>query len=128
MTGFVIATIGYPFCVTLTGSMYSKLLVTSNNPGFWLGVFVTTGSLARVIGPIVVTEIYELWGTYVLFITVTATLVISLVLTLVFWRQLITPTPTTQAKPGANVGSKGIRRDKLDLELKEEDEFNGMEQ
>ena len=81
-----------------------------------------------MIGPIVVTEIYELWGTYVLFITVTATLVISLVLTLVFWRQLITPTPTTQAKPDANAGSKGIRRDKLDLELKEEDEFNGMEQ
>ena len=58
MTGFVIATVGfpfnymyflttskalrffeprsrqvgYPFCVALTGSMYSKLLVNSNNP------------------------------------------------------------------------------------------------
>ena len=100
--------------------------MTLTPQGFWLGVFVTTGSLARVIGPIVVTEIYELWGTYVLFITVTATLVVSLVLTLVFWRQLITP--TTQAKPDADVGSKGNQRDQLDLELKEEDEFNGMEQ
>ena len=87
---------------------------------------MTTGSLARVIGPIVVAEIYELWGTYVLFITVTATLVISLFLTLVFWRQLVTP--TVQAKPDADVGSKWIPRDQLNLDqLKEEDESNGME-
>jgi len=121
MTGFVIATVGYPFCVTLTGSMYSKLLITSNNPGLWLGVFVTTGSLARVIGPIVVTEIYELWGTYVLFITVTATLVVSLVLTLIFWTQLVTPT-TTQAKPDG--GNNQMGRDQ-EGQFKEEDESNG---
>lgn len=78
---------------------------------------MTTGSLARVIGPIVVTEIYELWGTYVLFITVTATLVVSLILTLIFWRQLVTPS-TAQAKPDADVGNN---------QFKEEDESNGME-
>jgi len=124
MTGFLIATVGYPFCVALTGSMYSKLLVNSNNPGFWLGIFVTTGSLARVIGPIVVSEIYYLWGTYVLFITVTVTLVVSLFLTLVFWRQLVTPTPTVQAKSDADVSSKRIPRDQLNMDqLKEEDEI-----
>ena len=78
---------------------------------------MTTGSLARVIGPIVVTEIYELWGTYVLFITVTATLVVSLILTLIFWRQLVTPT-TTQAKQDAHIGNN---------QFKEEDESNGKE-
>ena len=63
-----------------------------------------------MIGPIVVSEIYYLWGTYVLFTTVTATLVISLFLTLVFWRQLVTPTPTVQAKSDADVSSKRIPR------------------
>ena len=29
MVGFVIATAGYPFCLTLTGSLYSKLLGAS---------------------------------------------------------------------------------------------------
>ena len=81
-----------------------------------------------MIGPIVVSEIYYLWGTYVLFITVTATLVISLFLTLVFWRQLVTPTPTVQAKPDADVSSKRIPRDQLNMDqLKEEDESNGIE-
>ena len=51
---------------------------------------MTTGSLARVIGPIAVAEIYEVWGTYVLFTIVTATLVLSFVITIVFWRQLVT--------------------------------------
>ena len=41
-----------------------------------------------MVGPLVVIEIYSLWGTYVLFIVVTATLVISLVLTLMAWKQL----------------------------------------
>ena len=42
-----------------------------------------------MIGPLVVTEIYELWGTYVLFSVVTATLLVSLVLTIVSWRYLV---------------------------------------
>ena len=84
---------------------------------------MTTGSLARVIGPIVVTEIYALWGTYVLFIVVTATLVVSLIFTLVFWRQLVTPNPApVQGKSDADVGSERIGRHQCDLDqLKEED-------
>ena len=85
---------------------------------------MTTGSLARVIGPIAVAEIYEQWGTYVLFITVTATLVVSLVFTLVFWRQLITK--VAQAKPGGGIGSNQAGKAE-DSQLREEDESNGME-
>ena len=76
---------------------------------------MTTGSLARVIGPIVVAEIYELWGTYVLFITVTATLVVSLVLTLVFWRQLFAPIDAVAKNQAGTQPSN---------QLEEEDEFN----
>jgi len=61
---------------------------------------VTTGSLARVIGPIAVAEIYEVWGTYVLFTIVTATLVLSFVITIVFWRQLVTQVEAAAKKQG----------------------------
>ena len=30
MVGFVVATAGYPFCLTLSGSIYSKVLGSSN--------------------------------------------------------------------------------------------------
>ena len=61
---------------------------------------MTTGSLARVIGPIAVAEIYEVWGTYVLFTIVTATLVLSFVITIVFWRQLVTQVEAVAKKQG----------------------------
>ena len=83
--------------------------------GLWLGVFVFMGSLARVIGPLAVAEIYELWGTYVLFITVTATLVLSFVITLVFWRQLVAPIDAVDEN---QVGTQPSNQ------LKEEDEAN----
>ena len=73
------------------------------------------GSLARVIGPLAVAEIYELWGTYVLFITVTTTLVLSFVITLVFWRQLVAPIDTVANN---QVGTQPSNQ------LKEEDEAN----
>merc|ERR1719244_558687 len=88
MVGFVVATAGYPFCTSLSGSIYSKVLGDINT-GLWLGLFATSGSIARVVGPLVVTEIYELWGTYVLFAVVTATLIIALVLTLIAYRQMV---------------------------------------
>jgi len=106
MVGFVVATAGYPFCLTLTGSIYSKLL-GSSNPGFWLGLFATSGSLARVIGPLVVTEIYELWGTYVLFIVVTVTLIISLGFTIISWKKLIPGHGDVKEDDAAKERSKG---------------------
>ena len=55
-------------------------------------MFATSGSVARVVGPLLVTEIYEQWGTYVMFGTVTATLVISLAVTLFSYKTLVPAT------------------------------------
>jgi len=98
MVGFVVATAGYPFCLTLSGSIYSKVLGNSS-AGFWLGLFATSGSVARVVGPLVVTEIYEQFGTYVMFGIVTATLVISLIMTLVAYASLV---PTHKKEDSGN--------------------------
>jgi len=97
MVGFVLATAGYPFCLSLSGSLYSKV-IGSINPGFWLGLFATSGSIARVVGPLVVTEIYELWGTYALFIGVTATLVISFFLTILAYKSMVPESSVEKAE------------------------------
>ena len=80
MLGFVLGVLGYPFSLTLTTSIFSKVVGDINpvilsdvllnfipmhdSKGFWLGLFATFGSLARVVGPMLVTEVYQELGTY----------------------------------------------------------------
>jgi len=87
MVGFFIATTGYPFCVAIMGSLYSKSL-GSIPQGFWLSLLTGSGSLARVVGPIFVTLIYENYGTYLTFSLVTGSLVLSGALIIFSYKQL----------------------------------------
>jgi hypothetical protein len=41
--------------------------------GVWLALLTTSGSLARVVGPLFVTDLYQEYGTYVTFGVVTGT-------------------------------------------------------
>ena len=54
-----------------------------------MGLLTTSGSLARVIGPIFVSVIYEYYGTLVLFGIVTASLGLSFIITTLAYRQLV---------------------------------------
>ena len=54
-----------------------------------MGLLTTSGSLARVIGPIFVSIIYEYYGTLVLFGIVTASLGLSFIITTLAYRQLV---------------------------------------
>lgn len=54
-----------------------------------MGVLTTSGSLARVVGPIFVTYIYQEFGTWLLFGLVAATLGVSLFITLLSYKQLV---------------------------------------
>ena len=74
MLGFVLGVIGYPFSLTLSASIFSKV-VGDINPGYWLGLFNTFGSSARVIGPLLVTEVYQELGTYAMTFLVISVLV-----------------------------------------------------
>ena len=81
MVGFALGTAGYPFCLTLSASIFSKVVGGTSDPvsdhdndsddvyddsfqAFWLGLFATAGSSARVAGPLLITEIYEQLGSY----------------------------------------------------------------
>ena len=74
MLGFVLGVVGYPFSLTLSASIFSKV-VGDINPGYWLGLFNTFGSTARVIGPLLVTEVYQELGTYAMTFLVISVLV-----------------------------------------------------
>ena len=61
------------FCCVLIGcSLYSCILIGCYYvQGVWLALLTTSGSLARVVGPLFVTDLYENYGTYVTFGLVT---------------------------------------------------------
>lgn len=58
LIGFCVSTCGYPFCIAIIGSLYSKVL--GRRPqGLYMGLLTMSGSCARVIGPILFTRIYQ---------------------------------------------------------------------
>lgn len=111
MVGFVLGTLGYPFCLTLSTSIFSKITMQYRAPvswkinfsvfeaidsvfipifqATWLGNFATSGSVARVVGPLLITELYSEFGTYVMLAIVAATLGLAFILVLVFWKFLV---------------------------------------
>ena len=54
-------------------------------------MFATAGSVARVLGPLVVTKIYEKYGTYFMIGSVTSTLTVSLFGTILSYKTLVPP-------------------------------------
>ena len=89
---FIIATVigacAFPYCVAIIGSLYSKLLGPKPQ-GLYMGVLTGSGSLARVIGPIFFTRLYQEQGTYVTFSVVVGALVISLLLLIFAYKRFV---------------------------------------
>ena len=54
-----------------------------------MGLLTTSGSLARVVGPVFVSYIYQELGTWVLFGIVASSLGISFIVTTLAYRQLV---------------------------------------
>ncbi len=61
LVGFCVSTVGYPFCIAIIGALYSKVLGPKPQ-GLYMGVLTMSGSLARVLGPIVFTRLYQVRG------------------------------------------------------------------
>ena len=86
--GFTIGICAYPYCVAIIGSLYSKLLGPKPQ-GLYMGVLTGSGSLARVIGPIFFTRLYQEQGTYVTMSVVAGALVISLLLFVLTYKRFV---------------------------------------
>lgn len=57
--------------------------------GLWMGALTAAGSLARVLGPLFVSNIYDEYGTYWTFGSVTGSMLFSAVMTLLAYRRLV---------------------------------------
>ena len=57
--------------------------------GTWMGILTATGSLARICGPVFVSEIYKEFGTYWTYGTTAGSFVAAALVTLLTWKRLI---------------------------------------
>ena len=64
-----------------------------------MGLLTTSGSLARVVGPIFVSFIYEKYGTWLLFGLVALSLGLSFIVTTLAYRQLVPYDLSTRNRP-----------------------------
>jgi len=88
--GYVIATLSFPFCIGLCQAMFSKSL-GERPQGTWMGLLTASGSLARIMGPILVSYVYEEKGTYWLFGLCAASLLSTGCITSAAFRHLVPP-------------------------------------
>jgi len=86
--GYVIATISFPFCVGICPALFSKIL-GPRPQGTWMGLLTASGSLARILGPIAVSYVYEIKGTYWTFGICCGTMVLAGIATTAAFKRLI---------------------------------------
>lgn len=94
--GIIIGTIGYPFAIAITQSIFSKI-IGPRPQGHWMGLFSSVAdSLPRLLGLFVVSFIYTNYGMYLTAGLMVFTVLIALVLILIFYKRLI-PMDTTDS-------------------------------
>lgn len=84
----VLGTIGYPYAVAITQSIFSKI-IGPRPQGLWMGLLSAFGSFSRILGPLFVSYIYTNFGTYWTMGSMAATLIVSFVVTLLAYNRLV---------------------------------------
>lgn len=105
MTGYGFTTIGYPLGISLTQTIFSKI-IGPRPQGVWMGMLTGAGCASRVLGPIFVGHIYTEWGTYHTFILTGITLIIGMVWIMCVDKRLlplVSEHSTGQAKPNGDI-------------------------
>jgi MFS transporter, ceroid-lipofuscinosis neuronal protein 7 len=64
--------------------------------GTWMGIYLAGGSLSRILGPIYLSYVYTIFGTWMTFGSIIAILVIALTINLSLFKHLI---PLSQREP-----------------------------
>ncbi|XP_051175017.1 major facilitator superfamily domain-containing protein 8 isoform X2 [Leptopilina boulardi] len=83
LIGYTFTTIGYPLGVTLTQTIFSKIL-GPRPQGVWMGLMTGAGCVSRILGPVCVGVIYNRYGTYHTFGVTGMTLVLCMI-----WLQIV---------------------------------------
>ncbi|BFZ24552.1 hypothetical protein BsWGS_27591 [Bradybaena similaris] len=86
--GTVLISIGYPVCNMLSYTLYSKVLGPKPQ-GLWMGWLTASGSLARVLGPIYVSQVYNSFGPQITFGSCCGFIALTIVFYLIVFRRLV---------------------------------------
>ena len=88
LIGTLLIVIGYPTCNVMSYTLYSKILGPKPQ-GMMMGWLTASGSLARTIGPIFVSQIYNDYGPRVTFIAMIIIVFLTTVLYLLVFKRLV---------------------------------------
>ncbi|GFO25664.1 major facilitator superfamily domain-containing protein 8-like [Plakobranchus ocellatus] len=88
LAGTLVISIGYPMCQMLTYTIYSKILGPKPQ-GVWMGWITAAGSLARTVGPIYVSQVYDQSGPQITFASCAGLIFLTTVFYLLVFRRLV---------------------------------------
>ncbi|EFX78735.1 hypothetical protein DAPPUDRAFT_245849 [Daphnia pulex] len=87
--GFMFIAIGYAFTATMSTSTMTQVLPSDGQQGTWTGIYQAGGSLARILGPLFLTNVYTVFGPRATFGSIIAILCGVIVLNLYLFKHLI---------------------------------------
>ncbi|XP_057561576.1 major facilitator superfamily domain-containing protein 8 isoform X1 [Hippopotamus amphibius kiboko] len=88
LTSAVLIGIGYPSCNVMSYTLYSKILGPKPQ-GVYMGWLTASGSAARILGPVFISQVYTAWGPRWAFSLVCGMVVLSIALLGAVYRRLI---------------------------------------
>nr|XP_030698421.2 major facilitator superfamily domain-containing protein 8-like [Globicephala melas] len=88
LTSAVLIGIGYPSCNVMSYTLYSKILGPKPQ-GMYMGWLTASGSAARILGPVFISQVYAAWGPRWAFSLVCGIVVLTITLLGVVYRRLI---------------------------------------
>uniref|UniRef100_A0A8C0CNR4 Major facilitator superfamily domain containing 8 n=1 Tax=Balaenoptera musculus TaxID=9771 RepID=A0A8C0CNR4_BALMU len=88
LTSAVLIGIGYPSCNVMSYTLYSKILGPKPQ-GVYMGWLTASGSAARILGPVFISQVYAAWGPRWAFSLVCGMVVLTITLLGVVYRRLI---------------------------------------
>uniref|UniRef100_A0A2K6PL64 Major facilitator superfamily domain containing 8 n=1 Tax=Rhinopithecus roxellana TaxID=61622 RepID=A0A2K6PL64_RHIRO len=88
LTSVVLIGVGYPVCNLMSYTLYSKVLGPKPQ-GVYMGWLTASGSGARILGPVFISQVYAHWGPRWAFSLVCGIVVLTITLLRVVYRRLI---------------------------------------
>ncbi|XP_075785997.1 major facilitator superfamily domain-containing protein 8 isoform X2 [Pelodiscus sinensis] len=88
ITSDILIGLGYPVCNVMSYTLYSKILGPKPQ-GVYMGWLTASGSGARILGPVFVSQIYTHWGPRLAFSLICGIIVFSLLLLEIMYKRLI---------------------------------------
>ncbi|XP_071125175.1 major facilitator superfamily domain-containing protein 8-like isoform X1 [Mytilus edulis] len=100
--GTLMIVIGYPTCNVMTYTLYSKILGPKPQ-GMMMGWLTASGSLARTVGPIFVSQVYNAYGPRVTFGSMIIIVFLAILMLLAVFKRLTPFTFTAMISKGSKM-------------------------